>query len=86
MEKFRETKFPEMKLFRRKKPFIHCMEKNSGIKSPCNNVCEIDAPSGFCKGCLRTIEEITAWGYLSEEEKLKVLRSLSLRLRSSDLK
>ncbi|MBU1096982.1 MAG: DUF1289 domain-containing protein [Bacteroidetes bacterium] len=56
------------------------------MKSPCNNVCEIDASSGFCKGCLRTIEEITAWGYLSEEEKLKVLRSLSLRLRSSDLK
>ena len=30
-------------------------------QSPCNQVCEIDEPSGYCIGCGRTLAEITAW-------------------------
>jgi len=32
--------------------------------SPCNGVCRIDAATALCAGCLRTIDEITAWSTL----------------------
>ncbi|MGO4331871.1 DUF1289 domain-containing protein [Cupriavidus sp. 2TAF22] len=31
------------------------------VPSPCRNVCRMDTASGYCEGCLRTIEEIAAW-------------------------
>ncbi|MDF3834115.1 DUF1289 domain-containing protein [Cupriavidus basilensis] len=31
------------------------------VPSPCRNVCRMDAASGYCEGCLRTIEEIAGW-------------------------
>lgn len=44
-----------------------------GIKSPCIKVCEIDANSGYCKGCYRTIDEISEWMFLTEKEKMNIL-------------
>lgn len=32
----------------------------------------MDENSGLCLGCLRTIDEIIAWGRQSDEEKKKV--------------
>lgn len=32
----------------------------------------MDERSGLCLGCLRTIDEIIAWGRQSDEEKKKV--------------
>lgn len=29
----------------------------------------MDAPSGLCKGCLRTIDEIVAWSHLDDAGK-----------------
>nr|WP_272628237.1 DUF1289 domain-containing protein [Sphingomonas sp. QA11] len=31
------------------------------IESPCVNICEMDAASGLCTGCARTIDEIAGW-------------------------
>ena len=31
------------------------------IVSPCVNICEIDASSGQCVGCRRTLDEIARW-------------------------
>ena len=31
------------------------------VASPCINVCRMDARSGLCDGCYRTIDEIAAW-------------------------
>ena len=28
------------------------------LASPCINVCEMEQPSGLCRGCLRTLDEI----------------------------
>jgi uncharacterized protein len=47
--------------------------------SPCINVCEMDERVGLCKGCLRTIEEITAWSTMSEAEKQLVITQLLAR-------
>jgi predicted Fe-S protein YdhL (DUF1289 family) len=32
----------------------------------------MDAPSGLCAGCLRTIEEIAAWSTMGDEAKRAV--------------
>lgn len=49
------------------------------VPSPCINVCTMDAASGLCIGCLRTIDEIAGWSRFSDDEKRAVLRSLALR-------
>jgi predicted Fe-S protein YdhL (DUF1289 family) len=47
--------------------------------SPCNGVCEIDPAGGLCRGCLRTIDEIVAWGGASEEDRRLVWQRIGLR-------
>jgi|GEM_PF-1220430 len=37
--------------------------------SPCINVCVMNAASGLCDGCLRTLDEIAAWSCASDEQK-----------------
>jgi predicted Fe-S protein YdhL (DUF1289 family) len=39
------------------------------VPSPCINVCRMDARSGLCEGCLRTIDEITVWSRLADADK-----------------
>jgi uncharacterized protein len=31
------------------------------VPSPCINICRMDDATGWCEGCLRTIDEIGAW-------------------------
>ncbi|MBW7861279.1 MAG: DUF1289 domain-containing protein [Rhodocyclaceae bacterium] len=47
--------------------------------SPCINVCRMDAATGLCEGCLRTIDEIARWGGLSDPEKRAVLGAIEAR-------
>lgn len=54
----------------------------NGIKdvpSPCISVCRVDAGSGWCDGCLRTLEEIAAWGCLDNPARREVWRCLNER-------
>ena len=46
--------------------------------SPCINVCNI-APSGWCCGCYRTIEEIAGWVRLDAASQWAVLRACEAR-------
>ncbi len=55
------------------------------VKSPCINVCEMDARSGLCKGCFRTIEEITAWSRLDDDGKRAVLSRIAEREAATDM-
>jgi hypothetical protein len=52
---------------------------NRGAASPCINVCQMDAATGWCRGCLRTIAEIAAWGHLDEAGRRGVLAQLAGR-------
>ena len=47
--------------------------------SPCINVCSIDEQSGYCRGCLRTLNEIAGWGGLSAQQKRHILSQLTAR-------
>ncbi len=44
----------------------------SAISSPCIGVCTLDA-RGCCIGCLRTLDEIAAWGSLDETERRRLM-------------
>ena len=47
--------------------------------SPCISVCRMDAATGLCEGCFRTLEEIAAWGLASDEERRAVWQRLAQR-------
>lgn len=49
------------------------------VPSPCINVCRMDAASGLCAGCARTIDEIAAWGRLDDEAKRRIWALLPSR-------
>jgi uncharacterized protein len=54
---------------------------DAGVKSPCINVCRMHAGTGWCEGCLRTIDEIAAWGAMDDRLKREVLVLIPERRR-----
>jgi predicted Fe-S protein YdhL (DUF1289 family) len=42
------------------------------VPSPCVSVCRMKPDNTLCLGCLRTIDEIIAWGRLAETDKRQV--------------
>lgn len=53
----------------------------SGPPSPCNSICRMDDATGYCIGCLRTIDEIRDWIIMMPAEREAVLKQLDLRRR-----
>ena len=49
------------------------------VTSPCRNVCEMNAQTGYCRGCWRTLAEIAGWDAFSTDEKTVILSELPLR-------
>jgi uncharacterized protein len=52
------------------------------VASPCTNVCCIDARSGWCEGCLRTLNEIAVWSQMADADKRAVWLLLDQRRAS----
>jgi len=57
---------------RRRKP-------GPGVPSPCISVCELDEHLGCCKGCHRDLAELSAWGRMTDAEKLVVWQRIEAR-------
>lgn len=56
-----------------------------GVPSPCISVCQMDATSGLCKGCYRTLDEIRLWSQSGDAAKLLVWQQVEARqLRTED--
>jgi predicted Fe-S protein YdhL (DUF1289 family) len=53
------------------------------VPSPCVSVCRMDAASGLCTGCLRTLDEIAGWSRMEDACKRRVWRAIELRTRLS---
>ncbi|MFN9709241.1 MAG: DUF1289 domain-containing protein [Burkholderiales bacterium] len=53
------------------------------VPSPCIGLCRLDPVTGWCQGCLRTIEEIQAWPELNSAQKLQIWQLLRQRRLSS---
>ncbi|EHR73521.1 putative Fe-S protein [Burkholderiales bacterium JOSHI_001] len=49
------------------------------VPSPCINICRMDDASGWCEGCLRSIDEIVAWSRLDDAAKRQVWAALPAR-------
>jgi predicted Fe-S protein YdhL (DUF1289 family) len=49
------------------------------VPSPCISICRMNPESGFCEGCLRTIEEIAVWSRMVDADKRRVWRAIELR-------
>lgn len=58
---------------------VRCALAMPQTPSPCINVCQIDAASGQCRGCWRTLDEIAHWSVLEEDEKKAIWRDLLCR-------
>ena len=55
------------------------MAPGAPAASPCINVCRMDERSGWCEGCLRTLDEIAFWSVLDDDDKRAVLAELTRR-------
>jgi len=49
------------------------------VASPCINICQMHEPTGLCRGCARTIQEIAAWSQASDEVRINILGQLPER-------
>ncbi len=49
------------------------------MKSPCIKICTVDAHSGLCLGCGRTIDEIARWTAMSDAERVRIMAELPAR-------
>ena len=61
---------------RRRKP-------EQSVPSPCISVCELDLERTRCKGCHRTLDELRAWGAMTDDEKLVVWQRIEARQLSA---
>jgi predicted Fe-S protein YdhL (DUF1289 family) len=50
------------------------------IESPCILVCSIDMNTGYCFGCGRTRDEISAWITMTPQTRRAVMAELPARL------
>jgi uncharacterized protein len=55
------------------------MTAEGNVPSPCINVCRMDAASGLCEGCQRTLAEIAAWASMAEFDKRELWQQIARR-------
>ena len=51
----------------------------TGVVSPCVSICTMDEATGWCQGCLRTLDEIALWSVLDDDDKRAVWVELGQR-------
>jgi predicted Fe-S protein YdhL (DUF1289 family) len=54
------------------------------LETPCVNVCLLDAETGLCIGCGRTIDEIACWTTMSDGERRAIMAALPERKKRSE--
>jgi len=58
----------------------------SEMESPCIQICVMDAQSGLCAGCGRTLAEIAAWSTFAPAERRRIMALLPERQRAAPSK
>jgi len=53
--------------------------KRDEVESPCVKLCVVHPETRLCTGCLRSIDEITAWSRMSPEARRAVMAELPAR-------
>jgi uncharacterized protein len=52
------------------------------VPSPCVSICRMNPQTDLCEGCLRTLDEIAAWGRMDDATKREVWQAIGDRLAS----
>ncbi|MCY7370783.1 MAG: DUF1289 domain-containing protein [Polaromonas sp.] len=52
---------------------------SEAVPSPCISLCRVDPHTGWCDGCLRTLDEISEWSRLDEAGKRRVWQAIGRR-------
>ncbi|MEZ5815709.1 MAG: DUF1289 domain-containing protein [Hyphomicrobiaceae bacterium] len=52
-----------------------------GIETPCVGICNLDARSGLCIGCGRSLEQIAGWARLAPERRREIMDEIESRRR-----
>ncbi|AXL52544.1 hypothetical protein DSC91_005610 [Paraburkholderia caffeinilytica] len=60
-------------------PGIDNEDDEPAVPSPCISVCRMDASTGWCEGCLRTIDEIASWSLFDDDAKRAVWDAIEER-------
>ena len=55
------------------------------VPSPCISVCRINADSGLCEGCFRTLGEISAWGRSGNDSKRRLWSVIEERVAAAQV-
>jgi len=55
------------------------------VPSPCVSICRMDAQTGYCEGCLRSLDEIRLWSVSSDREKKAVWANIVARMTKLDV-
>jgi len=58
--------------------------REAEVPSPCVSICRMDAASGLCEGCCRTLDEIAAWSQLDDDDKRAVWKLIGRRAQGAD--
>lgn len=53
------------------------------VPSPCISVCRMDARTGWCEGCWRTLAEIADWSRMDDPRKRAVWGKLPRRAQGA---
>lgn len=59
------------------------LDADGPVPSPCISVCRMDAATGLCEGCFRTLDEIAAWGMASDQDRRAVWKLLVERAQQA---
>ena len=57
------------------------MSDDSEFSTPCIGVCQYDNED-TCRGCFRTLDEISNWALMTEEERKEIMKKLDERAQS----
>jgi len=57
------------------------MSEDSEFLTPCIGVCQYDNED-ICRGCFRTLDEISNWALMTEEERKEIMKKLDERAQS----
>lgn len=49
------------------------------IESPCIGLCQMDPKKATCRGCFRTLDEISRWSRTTDADKADILAAVASR-------
>jgi len=60
---------------------VEVMNDDNEFSTPCIGVCQYDNED-ICRGCFRTLDEISNWALMTEEERKEIMKKLNQRAES----